>query len=96
MQIIYTTFLSNHPEYQQLQYIAANGDELVRVYRTKKGAVQVAAKNELRNQSGADDLSEAIKLAPGEIYYSNVSLNREHNVIQVPHLPTMRMATPFF
>ena len=94
LTIIFSAFLKNHPEYQQLRYIDAAGDEMVRVQAGADGNVVVIAKNELQNKSDSLYVSETIKLKAGAAYYSDVSLNREHGVIQVPHLPVLRMATP--
>ena len=37
-----------------------------------------------------------MKLKKGEIYYSDVNLAREHDRIQVPHTPVLRIATPVY
>lgn len=94
LTVIFTAFLANHPEYQQLRFIDAAGNELVRTDRTASGEVTVIVENELQNKANSLYVSETIKLDAGETYYSDVSLNREYGVIQVPHLPVLRMATP--
>jgi PAS domain S-box-containing protein len=94
LEVTFSAFLANHRDYQQLRYISADGDELVRVQRTQHGEVSVVAQNELQNKYREFYVSETLQLKAAEIFYSNVSLNREHNVIQVPHLPVLRMATP--
>lgn len=94
LEVIFTTFLTNHPEYQQLRFINTAGDELVRSQRSVNGDVTVVAKHELQNKANSLYVSETITLNAGEIYYSDVSLNKEHGAIQVPHLPVLRMATP--
>ncbi len=91
---IFAAFLANHSEYQQIRYIAASGDELVRVQISAEGDVVVIADEELQNKSDSLYVSETIKLKAGEAYYSDVTLNREHGVIQVPHLPVLRLASP--
>ncbi len=91
---IFGAFLANHPEYQQIRYIDAAGDELVRVQGGADGNVVVVADDELQNKSDSLYVSETIKLKAGQAYYSDVTLNREHGVIQVPHLPVLRLASP--
>ena len=92
LTVIFTAFLRNHPEYQQLRFIDAAGNELVRVDRTVNGEVILVT--ELQNKANSLYVSETINLKAGETYYSDVSLNREHGVIQVPYFPVLRVATP--
>lgn len=94
LTVILLAFVRNHPEYQQIRLIDANGEELVRVQRIMNGDVVVVPKNELQNKSNSFYVSETLKLKEGELYFSDVSLNKEHGVIQIPHLPVLRIATP--
>jgi PAS domain S-box-containing protein len=96
LAVILRGFISNHPEYQQIRLIDVKGDELVRVHRIANDEVDVVSDNELQNKAGSPYVIETVELRPGETYYSNVSLNREHGAIQLPHLPVLRMATPVF
>jgi len=95
LSVIFSAFLVNHPEYQQIRYIAADGDELVRVQAGLDGVRGVPFK-QLQNKADSLYVSETIKLREGEVYYSDVSLNREHGVIQEPHQPVLRLASPIF
>jgi len=92
--IIFQAFLNTHPDYQQIRFIDAAGDEMIRVQATSDGHVEIVEARNLQNKSESLYVSEAIKLKAGEAYYSDVTLNREHGVIQQPHLPVLRLATP--
>ena len=92
--VIFQAFLDTNSDYQQMRYIDAVGNELIRVQVTPDGVVQIINTKNLQNKSKSLYVNETLKLKPGEVYYSDVSLNREHNVIQVPHLPMLRLATP--
>ncbi|MCU7928073.1 MAG: cache domain-containing protein [Candidatus Thiodiazotropha sp. (ex Dulcina madagascariensis)] len=92
LSTIFTAFLLNHPQYLQLRYIDIDGNELVRV--EKNGDVKVVSGDALQNKSGSLYVTETLKLKAGDIYHSDVNLNREHGAIQVPHVPVLRMATP--
>ena len=92
--VIFQALLKNHPDYQQIRYIDAAGNELIRVQATPDGGVLVVDKKDLQNKSESLYVSETLKLKPGETYYSDVTLNREHGVIQLPHQPVLRLATP--
>lgn len=92
--IIFQAFLKTHPEYQQIRYIDTAGKELIRVQFDHDGKLRVIAEKDLQNKSKSQYVSATLKLKSGEAYYSDVSLNREHDVIQVPLLPVFRMASP--
>jgi len=92
--IIFKAFLDAHPYYHQIRYIDTAGNEIIRVQVTSKGLVYTVDVSDLQNKSESLYVSETIKLKSGEAYYSDVTLNREHGVIQQPHLPVLRLATP--
>ncbi|WP_158970489.1 response regulator [Paraglaciecola sp. L3A3] len=96
LAIILTGFVNNHAKYQQIRFIDINGNELVNVQHVLNDVVEVLADNKLQNKADSIYFKEAIKLASAETYYADVSLNREHGVIQLPYLPVLRMATPVF
>jgi len=94
LMVIFGAFLSNHPEYQQIRYIDAAGNELVRVQAGSGRDVVMVAEDKLQNKSDSPYISETIKLKAGEAYYSDVTLNKEQGVIQLPYLPVLRLASP--
>lgn len=89
-------FLQNHSEYFQIRLIDTSGDELVRVEKNQHGDVEITTEDNLQNKADSLYVSETLKLKPREIYYSNVNLNREKGIIQLPHVPVLRMATPTY
>lgn len=91
--VIFSAYLANHPDYNQIRYIDVKGGELVRVQK-ENDSIVVVSEDELQNKSDSLYVSEAIKLSLGDVYYSDVNLNRENGVIQVPNLPVLRLATP--
>jgi hypothetical protein len=96
LEAIFGALLANHPHYFQLRFIAADGNELVRVNQGTDGITKAVAADKLQNKSDAFYVSETLKLNTGEIHYSDVTLNREHGVIQVPHTSVLRLATPVY
>lgn len=96
LSTIFSAFLSNHSQYLQIRYIKNSGEELVRVERTTNNQVEIASNTELQNKSTEKYVSETIKLPTGQVYFSNVSLNKEHGQIQKPHTPVLRIATPVY
>lgn len=91
---IFSAFLKNHSQYMQIRYIKSSGEELVRVERTTNNQVKITSNTELQNKSSANYVTETVKLASGQVYYSDVSLNKEHGKIQQPPTPVLRIATP--
>lgn len=91
---IFSAFLSNHTEYLQLRFIDAAGNELVRVQTTADGNIIAIPDNALQNKADRLYVSETIKLKPKQVYYSDVTLNHEHGVIQEPRTSVLRIATP--
>lgn len=96
LKTIFLAFLKTHSNYQQIRYINAAGIEMVRVQTMPDGSAQVVADKNLQNKSTSLYVSQTLKLKTAEVYYSDVSLNREHGVIEVPHQPLLRLATPIY
>lgn len=94
LTVIFLAMLKTHPDYQQIRYLDSAGKEQIRVQTNHDGTMQVVEDWDLQDKSGSLYVSETLKLESGDVYYSDVTLNREHGKIQVPHLPVLRLATP--
>lgn len=92
---IFSGFLVQNANYLQIRYIDEKGNEVVRVDSDGKN-IRVAAPDELQNKADRPYVSETLRLGRGEIYHSNLNLNREHGTISIPHQSTYRLATPVF
>ena len=97
LQKIFLEFAKARPSYYQIRYVgvADNGKELVRV-DVKQGEAQVTPKNRLQEKANRDYYEATLKLKAGEVYLSDINLNREWGKIEVPHVRTLRGATPVF
>jgi PAS domain-containing protein len=85
------------PNYHQFRYIAVDdgGRELVRVDRSGPGgSPRTVPDSELERNDGRIPFTETIRLPPGGVYVSPVELNRNNGVIETPHVPVLRVATP--
>jgi len=87
--------LQTSSNYLQIRYIDAMGEELVRVER-KQGQIYVVTAQDLQNKSDRPYVKETTKLKKGEVYLSDINLNREHGLIAEPHVVVLRVATPVF
>lgn len=94
---IFSTFAETNPEYLQVRYVgvADGGREIVRVDR-RDGRAVVTPRNELRRVGDRDYFQATAKLDAGDVYLSEINLNREEGKIQTPHVRTVRAATPVF
>ena len=87
------------PNYLQMRFIgvADGGRELVRVDRLRAGGpLRVVTEADLQQKGNTEYFKQTITLPQGGIYVSPIDLNREHGVVQVPHVPVLRAATPVF
>jgi len=97
LQAIFTAFITPQPSYFQIRYIgiADNGLELVRVDR-RGNEIVITPPEKLQAKSHSDYFQATLKLKPGEVYLSEIDLNREWGQIQEPHTPTIRASTPVY
>lgn len=97
LQVIFTAFAATHSHHLQIRYIgiANDGMELVRVDR-QNGQVSVIPPDKLQAKGNRDYFQATQKLKEGEVYLSEINLNREWGKVQVPHVRTLRAATPVY
>ncbi len=89
--------LVSKPNYHEFRIIGVDdgGREMVRVDRSgPDGAIRVVPDNELQRKDNRAAFAEMIRLPAGEIYVSPVDLNQYQGVIETPHVPVVRIATP--
>ncbi len=94
---ILQAFLQAKPEYLQARYIgvAAQGRELVRVERQNL-QLHTTPLDELQPKIGEPYMQQTMLLKTGEVYFSDITFNREHGKILEPPLPVLRVATPIY
>jgi PAS domain S-box-containing protein len=91
--------LGSKPVYSQFRLIGVDdgGREIVRVDRSgPDGAVRVVPDSELQRKGDRPYFKETIVLPENEIYVSPIDLNQENGAIEIPHVPTLRVATPIY
>src|SRR6202158_3242361 len=91
--------LDAKPAYSQFRILGIENDgrEIVRVDRSgPNGAVRIVPEAELQGKGDRAYFKDTIKLGAGEIYVSALDLNQENGIIETPHVPTLRVATPVF
>ncbi|MCC7410307.1 MAG: response regulator [Gammaproteobacteria bacterium] len=97
LQEIFSVFTSARPDYYQIRFlgVADGGRELVRV-EVRDGRPRVTPPEQLQRKADRDYFQGARRLKAGEVFLSEIDLNREHGAIQVPWVRTLRAATPVF
>jgi len=97
LETLFATILKHRSGYHQIRLIGAhnNGKEIVRMQWGEKKIISVED-NMLQTKGHRDYFKETIKLKKGQIYISDINLNQEHGVIEMPPNPVFRIATPVF
>lgn len=81
--------------YDQIRFINADGDEVIRVNYSDTGAT-LSDSDDLQNKADRYYFTEAIGLDDDQIYISKLDLNMENNQIEQPIKPTIRLATTYY
>lgn len=80
--------------YDQFRLIDLKGKEILRYERDSNSTNLI--EGELQDKSKRDYFIDGLKLKKGEIYLSQINLNRENEKIEKPYLPVVRGMTPIF
>jgi PAS domain S-box-containing protein len=98
MAQLFIGLLAAKPFYSQSRLIdaAQPGREVVRVDRIAEDSLSVVPEDQLQNKGQEPYFPAALKLAEGDVYLSDINLNREHGSIASPPNPVIRAATPVF
>jgi PAS domain S-box-containing protein len=89
--------LEAKPAYAQFRVIGIEngGREILRVDRSGPNrTIRLAPDSELQQKGDQTYFSDTIRKPANEIYVSAIDLNQENNVVETPHVPTLRVATP--
>ncbi|MCL1887126.1 MAG: EAL domain-containing protein [Betaproteobacteria bacterium] len=81
--------------YHKIRWIDETGNERLRVNYGTPDPERVLAK-ELQDRKDRYFFADTFKLEKGEVYVSPFDLNIEHDAIEVPYVPTIRLGVPVF
>ena len=92
IQELFQVLLENKPQYFQIRLldINDNGKELVRYDKVNEKVAQIT-EDRLQFKGDRDYYQEALKIEPGDYYYSDITLNEEFGKVSIPHTPTLRV-----
>jgi PAS domain S-box-containing protein len=91
--------LQAKPAYAEIRLIGADGDrrEIVRVDRHgPNGAIEIVPDERLAPKGDSSFFKQTIKLRPGDMYVSPITLDRLGETIVTPPMPSLLVATPIF
>jgi len=94
---VFANLAAIYPDYIQIRFIGIdnNGQELVRINQ-ETGRITRVEPSKLQEKGHRSYFLKSITLNKGDIFYSNIDLNREHGEIEQPYVPVIRIATPVF
>lgn len=92
---IWLSYSSSRTVYDQIRYLDAEGNEIIRVNYGTDGAYLVP-KDELQNKKDRYYFQSTLALEQNQVFLSPLDLNVENNVIEQPLKPMIRLGSPFF
>ncbi|MCW8853285.1 MAG: PAS domain S-box protein [Gammaproteobacteria bacterium] len=90
---IFSAYLKTKTDYTQMRLIDNHGQELIRVDNINN-EIKITPDAQLQNKSSHDYVKKSLLLGSGEIYLSEINLNREQGKVSLPHQVVLRSATP--
>lgn len=94
-QSIFRTMLGSKANYLKLRLIDKHGQELIVVGRNGDKIESVSEKD-LQNKSRRLYFKKTLELAAGQVYLSEINLNREYGKVTLPHSEVMRTTTAIY
>jgi PAS domain S-box-containing protein len=92
---VFVTFAREKGLYDQIRFLDVSGREVVRV-NLADGEPELVDSTRLQDKSNRYYVSQALRLASGQVYLSPLDLNVEDGELQQPIKPVLRFATPVF
>ena len=96
LEKVFKSLLSHNSSYFNVRLIHADGQELLVAVKSNDGTIYLKTAQELQDKSKRHYFKKAVELRQNEIFISKINLNREHGLIEIPHIPTIRMAHPIY
>jgi PAS domain S-box-containing protein len=97
LEATFTAYLETHPDAREVRYIgvANNGMELVRVER-EGGQIRRVPPEMLQAKGDRPYLKSSLSRNDGNVYVSDINLNRKFGQVELPEQPTLRVAEAVF
>jgi PAS domain S-box-containing protein len=94
---IFLAYMLSNEDVYQVRLITAtnNWQERVKVQRTGKD-LKIFEQSQLQSKQSEPYINETLQAGYGNVYRSDINLNRELGKIEQPHRPVWRFSTPLF
>lgn len=95
---IFLAVANSHNNIFQIRLISKDGKEIIRVDKPiiNEQSAFVMSKDKLQDKSDRGYFKLVSKMNEQIIWYSKIDLNIENGKIEIPYIPTLRVAMPFF
>lgn len=95
LKIAFISTMEARSDYAQMRFIglADDGKELVRVNQFEDGRIWITDEAELQPKASQPYFRESLPLAPGEVYFSDITVNTDFGVTEIDK-PMLRAVTP--
>lgn len=95
---IFSVYLSVNPDIYQIRFMGVTGQgrEIVRVEYGDNHSIHITPEEKLQTKQGRDYFQDIINTSGNAVYFSKINLNREFGQVEVPHRPTIRLATKVY
>ena len=91
---LWCDFADSTKFFDQIRYLDRDGNELIRINYSDSGSYVVPT-HELQNKADRYYFTDSIGLKPRQIFISRLDLNIEHDAIEKPDKPMIRLAIPY-
>jgi signal transduction histidine kinase len=88
-------FCQKRKIYDQIRYLDAKGQERIRI-NYNNGRPEIVPENQLQFKGDRYYFRNTSELARGDVFFSPFDLNVEHQELEKPLKPVIRLATPVF
>lgn len=89
----YMDLIEGTRDYDQFRYLDMEGKEFFRVEQLGRETI---VSDTLQDKSQREYVKAGLNLRPGEVYLSQIDLNKEFGVIEKPYKPVIRAVAPIF
>lgn len=89
----FANFSLSRRVYDQIRWLDANGQELVRV-DLQQDEARIVPPEALQNKADRYYFRESIGAPPAQVLLSRLDLNVERGQVEIPHKPMLRLAAP--
>ncbi|EAR10613.1 CHASE domain-containing protein [Reinekea blandensis] len=95
LEDIFRSYMLAAPEVYQVRLILAKDrwTEAVKVQRGNSQLISLSG-DQLQSKQSEPYISATLAEGPGDVYVSSINLNREFGMVEYPHRPMWRFATP--